>query len=142
MPGADLPTLGRSFARLRARWARQGLRVRQLTAEADKIAKARGIRHLPGPRRQTAALEVIRDEVGYHSAWAKWSATADELANLVARILSQSARTVPELAVKFDALLWLLLSDGAVVDHESELQARRFGRELRRMASAQSNSAS
>ena len=126
MPGADLPTLGRSFARIRARWARQGLRVRQLTAEADKIAKARGIRHLPGPRRQTAALEVIRDEVGYHSAWTAWSGTADTLADLVAEIISQPARTLPEVAVKFDALLWLLLSDEAVVDHEAELQACRF----------------
>ena len=85
---------------------------------------------------------MIRDQVGYDTAWVKWSATADELADLVARIMSQPARTLPELAVKFDALLWLLLGDGAVVDDDVALQARRFGRELRRMASAQSNSAS
>ena len=113
MPGADLPTLGRSFARLRTRSARQSLRVRQLAAEADKIAKARGIGHLRGPRR-------------YHSAWTAWSGTADTLADLVAEIISQPARTLPEVAVKFDALLWLLLSDEAVVDHEAELQACRF----------------
>ena len=134
IPDMDLLTLGCSFARLRARWARQGRRVRQLSAEADKVATARNIGHLRGSKRQVAALELIREETGYHGAWGRWSSTADELADLVARILSQPARRVPELAVKFDALLWLLLGDGAVVDDEAALQVRRFGRELRRMA--------
>ena len=142
MPGVDLPTLGRSFARLKARWARHGRLVRELGAKADKIANARSIARLRGSRRQAAALEVIRDEIGYHAAWARWSATGDELADLVAEIMPRRARTAPELVVKFDALLWMLLSDGAVLDRQAELQARRFGRELRRMASAQCNSAS
>jgi len=84
--------------------------------------------------RAISNLEVIRDQVGYDTAWVKWSATADELADLMARIMSQPARTLPELAVKFDALLWMLLSDGAVLDREAALQARRFGRELRRVS--------
>ena len=69
MPGADLPTLGRSFARLRTRSARQSLRVRQLAAEADKIAKARGIGHLRGPRRKLAIILPGRRGLGRPTRW-------------------------------------------------------------------------
>jgi hypothetical protein len=71
---------------------------------------------------------------GYHRAWVRWSATSDELADLVAVIHGRPARTVSDLAVKFDALAWSLLADGAVVDHEAERQVRAFGRVLRRVS--------
>jgi hypothetical protein len=133
MPDLDLPTLGPSFARVRRRWARQGRRVRQLASEADKIATDRDVGRLRGARRQVAALETAREEVGYHQAWARWSATGDEVADLVATILRRPARTLRDLAIKFDALAWLLLGDSAVVDHEAERQVRAFGRELRKL---------
>lgn len=130
----DLLALGGSFARLRARWARQGRRVRQRSAEANRIAKTHGSGSLRGSKRQNALLEAAREEIGYHAAWARWSATADDLASLVDEIMSQPARTLPELAVAFDALAWLLLADGAVVDRVAARHVRLFGRELTQLA--------
>ena len=40
-------------------------------------------------------------------------------------------QTVSDLAIKFDALAWLLLNDGTVVDREAERQVQGFGRPLR-----------
>lgn len=127
----DLMVLGRSFVRVRARWARQGRRVRELAAQADEIASAR----LNGRvRERRRMLDKVREEVGYHSAWTRWSATGDELEQVVMRILDHPAPALPDLIAKFDALLWLLLADGAVVDHVAERELRKFSREIRRLA--------
>ena len=137
MPDVDLPTLGPAFDLLRARWARQGRRVRQLGVEADKVAKMRGIGHARDTKRRVAILESAREEVGYHVAWSRWSASSNELAELVEQIMSQPARSVSDLAIRFDALAWLLLGDGAVVDREAERHVRVFGRELRELGAAE-----
>lgn len=130
----DLLVLGRSFARVRARWARQGRQVRQLAVEADEMAKVRAPGHTARKQRRARDTDPIRDQVGYHAAWARWSATADELAELADQILRQAAQDLPDLVVKFDALAWLLLGDGAVLDHVAERQVQSFCRELRRLA--------
>jgi hypothetical protein len=44
-------------------------RVRQLAAEADKIAKARGIGHLRGPRRKLAIILPGRRGLGRPTRW-------------------------------------------------------------------------
>jgi len=116
--------------------------VRRLAVEADKIAKSSGNGHLRGAKRQVAALEVIREEVGYHHSWGQWSATAEEMGDLVDAILRHPALSIYDLAVKFDALAWLLLADGAVVDHEAERQVRSFARALRKLATAKGKLAS
>ena len=120
-----------SFVQLRARWARQGRRVRELAARADEIASTR----LNGRvRERRRLLDKVRQEVGYHAAWARWSATADELELIVQQVLDHPDFALPYLVAKFDALLWLLLADGAVLDRVAERQLRRFGRELVRYA--------
>lgn len=87
-------------------------------------------------KRERAAMEAIRDEIGYHAAWARWSATSDELAALADHILHFPIRTMGDLAVKFDVLVWLLLHDGAVIDTEAVRHVRRAGRELRQLAAS------
>lgn len=114
-----LAELGQTFARLRRRWTRQGRHVRQLAARADDLATSRGIAPVGRRKRQRAALDAIREEVGYHAAWALWSATYDELAALADQISPHPASTSSNLAVRFAALQWLLLDDGAVVDQQA-----------------------
>ena len=132
--GHDLQSLGPNLARLRLRWARQGRRVRALAAEADNIATARSIGRTRGAKARNAILEAARQDVGYHPTWARWSATADELGELIDGILRCPVRTIADLAIKFEALSFLLLSDGAVVDRQAERQVRVFGRDLHRLA--------
>ena len=127
----SLTELATLFAQLRARWARQGRRVRQLSVKADEIVTERPRGRVRGRRR---LLNKAREEVGHHAAWARWSATADELEVVVKQVLNHPTGTVRDLSVKFDALAWLLLADGAVVDHVAERELRKFRRELHRLA--------
>ena len=85
-PPSELFALGIEFARLRRRCARQGRHVRQLAAEADRIAASRTKPTARSRRRQRAALDAIREKVGYNVAWAGWSASVDEIAALIDRI--------------------------------------------------------
>ena len=101
------------------------------------MAKQKGSASLRGSGRKRAVVEAARDNVGYHAAWARWSASADELAELVGIILTRPAATISDLSIKFDALAWLLLADCAVLDHEAERQVRRFGRELRQLGATE-----
>ena len=122
----SLDDLHLDFVRLQARWARQGRLVRRLRQELGPSATSGAKAGRGGDRGAGTAL--------YKSAWSRWSATADELAHNVESILSEPAQNVSDLAIKFEALAWLLLSDGAVVDQHAERQVRIFGRQLRRMA--------
>ena len=132
--GRDLHSLGPNPAKLRGRWARQGRRVRALAGEADKVAGARGIGQVRGTKARGATLEAARQDAGYHAAWARWSETADELDELIDGILRIPVGTFADLAIKFEALSFRLLSDGVVVDRQAERQVRVFGRDLRRLA--------
>ena len=86
MPVPDLPTLSRALVRLKARWRAKVSRVRRLAAEADRIAKSQVSGLLA--RRQAAAPSLRRParKPDTHYAWARWSATADELAGVVTRL--------------------------------------------------------
>src|SRR3569623_3380137 len=46
----------------------------------------RSSRHTARKWRQARRLDAVRDQIGYHAAWARWSATADELAELANQI--------------------------------------------------------
>jgi hypothetical protein len=83
--------------------------VRRLAEHAEQLATSRGIAVAARDKRQRAARDAIRGEVGYHAAWAAWSATTDEIGHLVAVILRCPASTIRDLVVKFEALSWLLL---------------------------------
>jgi hypothetical protein len=107
--------------------------VRHLALQADQIAMGRGIAPHGRDNRRRESLDAIRDEVGYHAAWARWSGTSDELAELADRIMRRPARSVRDLAAKFDVLAWMLLNDGAVVDTAAVRYVRRFGREFRQL---------
>lgn len=87
-------------------------------------------------RVRTAVLEVARGETGYHPAWVRWSSTYGELSVLAAQIGRRPIGTDADLAIRFDALMWLLLDDGAVLDREAEPQIRLFGREGSRLAAS------
>ena len=50
---------------------------------------------------------MIMEAVGYHRSWGQWSATAEEMGELGDAILRHPARSIYDLAVKFDALAWL-----------------------------------
>ena len=122
----SLDNLHLTFVRLRARWLRQGRLVRRLRQELGPSASPTG----RAPREASKGARTAL----YNTAWSRWSATSDELADLVDAILRQPALALTDLAVKFDALSWLLLSDGSVLDHAAERQVRAFGRQLRRLA--------
>ncbi|MBI4924112.1 MAG: hypothetical protein HY834_20445 [Devosia nanyangense] len=125
-----LVELGQSFARLRRRCARQGRHVRQLAAEADRIATLATKPTTGSGRRHRAALDAIREKVGYHAAWAQWSASADEIAALIDRIARHPARGIDDLIIKYDALQWSLLDDGAAFDTAVRRQVVAFRRDL------------
>ena len=130
----DLISLGAEFARLRRRCARQGRHVRQLAAEADRIAASRTKPAARHGRRQRAALDTIREKVGYHVAWACWSASVDQIAALIDRIVRHPAHSIDDMLVKFEALQWSLLDDGAVFDTAVRRQVVAFRRDLVAMA--------
>jgi hypothetical protein len=127
-PDSRLGELGQAFVRLRVRWARQGRRVRWLREQMGQRPARRDKAGRGGAKAARTAL--------YNAAWSRWTATNDELTEVVETILRQPARATPDLVVKFDALTWLLLSDDAVVDDAAVMQVRRFGRSLRQVATA------
>ena len=127
----DLLALGAEFARRRSRCARQGRRVRQLATQADDLAMARGIGLAGGDRRYSAALDALRAEIGYHEAWARWSGTVNEVAELANRIARRPARSLSDVVTKYEALQWALLDDGVLLDDAVRRQVKAFGRELR-----------
>ena len=129
-PPSELLALGVEFARLRRRCARQGHRVRQLAAQAEELAASRGIGRVGAGRRQTAALDTIREKVGYHVAWARWSASVDEIAVLIDRIARHPARSIDDMIIKYEALQWSLLDDGAMFDTAVRRQVVAFRRDL------------
>jgi hypothetical protein len=104
--------------------------VRQLAAEADRIAASATKPAARSGRRQRAALDAIREKVGYHAAWARWSASVDEIAALIDRIARHRARSIDDMVTKYDALQWLLLDDGAVFDTAVCRQVVAFRRDL------------
>jgi hypothetical protein len=132
----ELVGLGQTFDLLRRRYARQERHTRQLAAQADELAISHGVALVGRRKGKNAALEVIRGELGYHAAWARWSTTYDELSALADQIGRRPARDIADLMVKFDALSWLLLDDGAVLDRRAARQVGLFGRQLTELASA------
>ncbi|MBI4923344.1 MAG: hypothetical protein HY834_16505 [Devosia nanyangense] len=128
--GARLAELGQSFVRLRRRCARQGRHVRQLAAEADRIATTPTKPTARPGRRQRAALDTIREKVGYHTAWARWSASVDEIVALIDRIARYPARSIDDMILKYEALQWSLLDDGALFDRAVRRQVVAFRRDL------------
>ena len=128
--GSELFALGVEFARLRRRCAGQGHRVRQLAAQAEELAAQRGIGRVGAGRRHSAALDAVRAEVGYHAAWARWSMTSNEVAQLADRIARYPARNRDDMVTKFEALQWSLLDDGAVFDTAVRRQVIAFRRDL------------
>ena len=86
---------------------------------------------------ESALLETARDEFGYHAPGLGGLPPVMSWLCSSSMILARPAATISDLSAKFDALAWLLLADGAVLDHEAERQVRRFGRELRRLGAAE-----
>ena len=126
----DLVSLGAEFARLRGRCARQGRHVRQLAAEADRIAASRTKPTARSGRRHRAALDAVREKVGYHTAWARWSASVDEIAALIDRIARYPVRSIDDMIIKYEALQWSLFDDGTVFDTAVRRQVVAFQRDL------------
>ena len=129
-PPSELLALGVQFARLRGRCARQRRRVRQFAARVEDLAMERGIRPVGHGKRHNAVRDALRDEIGYHTAWARWSASADEIAALIDRIGRHPARSIDDIIIKYDALQWSLLDDGAMFDTAVRRQVIAFRRDL------------
>ena len=135
-PPSELFALGAEFARLRRRCARQGRHVRQLAAEPDRIAASATKPTARSGRRQRAALDTIREKVGYHVAWARWSASVDEIAALIDRIGRHPARSIDDMIIKYESLQWSLFDDGALFDTVVRRQVVAFRRDLVALAGA------
>ena len=129
-PPSELLALDAEFSRLRRRCARQGCRVRQLAAQAEDLAMSRGLPSVGRGKRHNAARDALRDEVGYHTAWARWSASVDEIAALIDRIARHRARSIDDMIVKYEALQWSLLDDGALFDRMARRQVVAFRQDL------------
>jgi hypothetical protein len=129
-PPSELLALGIEVTRLRRRCARQGHRVRHLAAQAEDLATSRGIGLVGRSKRHNAARDALRDEVGYHAAWARWLASVDEIAALIDRIARHPARSINDMIIKYESLRWSLLDDGAVFDAAVRRQVVAFRRDL------------
>ena len=101
-----------------------------LAARVEDLAMARDVRPVGRSKRHRAALDAVREKVGYHAAWARWSASADELAVLIDRIARHPARSIDDMLVKYEALQWSLLDDGALFDRAVRRQVVAFRRDL------------
>ena len=107
-----------------------------LAARVEDLAMARGIGRVGAGRRHNAALDAVRAEVGYHAAWARWSASADDIAVLIDRIARHPARSIDDMLVKYEALQWSLLDDGALFDTAVRRQVVAFRRDLVALAAS------
>lgn len=67
-------------------------------------------------------------------AWQRWSTAMEEALSLVDRISHAPAKDVRGLSVKLDAVIWLLVHDGAVLDSGAQRRLQALGREVRALA--------
>ena len=96
----------------------------------------RDVRPVGRSKRHNAALDAVRAEVGYHAVWARWSASADEIAALIDRIARHPARSIDDMLVKYEALQWSLLDDGTVFDTAVRRHVVAFRRDLVALAAS------
>lgn len=134
VPDAALVALGHELDRLVRRCGRLRRRMRQLEDRADEVMAERGIaQHLSNGRRNPA-FDAVRAEVGADAAWARWSATVDELESVAAAIAKTPAHDLTDLAVKFRALRWALIDDNTIIDDTARRQVLAFGRAIAALA--------
>jgi len=126
--------LSRLLEPLKRRCLRLHRRVRQLSDAADRTCSDGNIAsYLPDGKRNPA-FDAVRFELGYDTAWRRWSAATNESLDLAERIRRTEAVDLPDFAIKFDALLWLHFHDQMAMstDPVQLRQLRAFGRELAR----------
>ena len=131
---SEIARLAAQLTTLRRRCLRLHRRVRQLSSAADRICMDRGIAAylLDGSRNQ--AFDAVRFELGYDTAWRRWSSATGESLDLAARIRRTEAIGVEDLAIKYETLLWELFHHEMAysIDPVQLRQLRAFGRELAR----------
>jgi len=124
----QLAELHDRFERLRQRHARLGLMLRKRTVEADELTtRSRG----------KITNADAREQVGYHEVWSAWSQTYYEAAEAAGLLIRARPRSLTDVLMMFDALEWVLITDGVIVDRNAERQVRRFGRALRGVGAGQ-----
>lgn len=101
--------------------------------ETDTGALARELSRL---RRRAARQK--RTITSDPEAWREWSATMDEIGALTRRLVARPVTDLETLAVKFEAILWLIEVDESLLDSDDLRRLRRFGRDLSALAGGQS----
>ena len=83
-------------------------------------------------RRRAARLRrKIDSDAG---AWQRWSAAIAYALHLVSQISHAPARDVRGVSIKLDAVIWLLVHDGAILDSGAQRRRQALGREVRALA--------
>lgn len=132
---SDIARLAALLEPMKRRCLRLHRRVRQLSTSADQTCGDRGIpAYLPDGKRNPA-FDAVRFELGYDAAWRLWSSATNESLDLAERIRRTEAIGIEDLAIKFDALLWLNFHHEMAysIDPVQLRQLRAFGRELRQV---------
>jgi hypothetical protein len=96
-------------------------RMTQLDAELSRL-------------RRRAARQ--KRAIGTHpEAWQTWSSTMEQIATLIDRMVASPALDASSVAAKFDAILWQIEINEGLLDRGDLRRLRRFGRDLRLVAS-------
>ena len=134
-PPSEIETLGLQLERLTRRSSRLYKRVLQCSDECARLCRERAVgAFLPNGRRNVEYDKIHRD-MGYETAWKRWSAAVSAALDIAEAIRGTPAGSVADLSVKHRALLFEFFHDGMAetADPEHLRLLRGFGRELRQV---------
>jgi hypothetical protein len=81
-------------------------------------------------RRRAKRLQRRVRPGGDQVSWARWSRSVAECETVAERIIATKANGLGGVAIKYRALVWLLVDDDALRDRRVRRQVLAFGREL------------
>jgi hypothetical protein len=131
---SDIARLAALLEPMKRRCLRLHRRVRQLSNAAERTCGDRSIAAYLLDGKRNPAFDAVRFDLGYDAAWQRWSTATNEALDLANRIRRTEAIDVEDLAIKFEALLWLHFHHEMAlsIDPVQLRQLRDFGRELAR----------
>ena len=84
-------------------------------------------------RRRARRLQRRVRPGGDQVSWARWSRSVADCEAVAEKIIATKASGLRGVAIKYRALVWLLVDDDVVRDRRVRRQVLAFGRELERM---------
>ena len=84
-------------------------------------------------RRRARRLQRRVCPGGDQASWARWSRSVADCETVAEQIIATKATGLRGVAIKYRALVWVLVEDDVVRDKRVRRQVLAFGRELERM---------